>query len=122
MLKSMKPLIFVGSSQNDIREFGKKASVSIGTELLAVQMGAEPTDWKPMKTIGAGVKEIRTHDGKEIRTIYIAKFSEAVYVLHSFLKKTRTTPKKDIQIAKERLSYVNQERKKSSSKKPKSKT
>lgn len=116
MLNPMKPVIFVGSSQDDIRDLGKTASISIGTELLAVQMGSEPADWKPMKTVGAGVKEIRTHDDQEYRTIYVAKFSEAIYVLHSFVKKIRTTPKKDIQIAKDRFNYVNQQRKKSSKK------
>ena len=117
MIKSIKPLIFVGTSQNDIRGFGKNASISIGTELFAVQMGSEPTDWKPIRTIGVGVREIRTHDGKEYRTIYIAKFSEAIYVLHSFVKKSRTTSKKDIQIAKDRLDYVNRMRNKSIKKK-----
>ena len=117
MLNTIKPLIFVGTTRNDIREFGKKASVAIGTELLAVQLGSEPTDWKPISTIGAGVKEIRTHDGKEYRTIYVAKFSEAIYVLHSFVKKSRATPKKDIQIAKERFNYITQQRKKNSKKK-----
>ncbi len=111
MIQSIKPLIFVGTTQNDIRGFGKKASIAIGTELLAVQIGGEPTDWKPMKTIGAGVKEIRTHEGNEYRTIYIARFSEAIYVLHSFAKKTRTTSNKDIQLAKDRLKYVKQTRK-----------
>ena len=109
----MKPLIFIGTSRDDIRRYGKKASIAIGTELLAVQMGAEPTDWKPMKSIGAGVKEIRTHEGNEYRTIYIASFSEAVYVLHSFVKKTRTTSKKDIQLARDRLKSVRETRKKS---------
>ena len=111
MLHSLKPLIFVGTTREDIRAFGKKVSVAIGTELLAVHMGSEPTDWKPMSTIGAGVKEIRTHEGKEYRTIYVAKFSKAIYVLHSFVKKSRATPKKDIQIAKDRFNYVSQQRK-----------
>lgn len=113
----LKPLIFVGTSRDDIRGFGKSVSMAIGTELLAVQMGYEPTDWKPMVTVGSGVREIRIHEGNEYRTIYIAKFSEAIYVLHSFVKKSRATAKKDIQIAKERFNYINQKRKKSSKKK-----
>lgn len=116
MFKPIKPLIFAGTTRDDIRAFGKSASMVIGTELLAVQMGSEPTDWKPMSTIGTGVKEIRTHEGKEYRTIYVAKFSEAIYVLHSFVKKSRTTSKKDIQIAKERFNIINQQRKKAARK------
>ena len=63
-----------------------------------------------MSTIGTGVMEIRTHEDKEYRTIYVAKFSEAIYVLHSFVKKSRSTSKKDIQIAKNRFNYVSQQR------------
>ena len=79
---------------------------------MAVQVGSEPADWKPMNDIGSGVKEIRTHEGNEYRTIYIAKFNEAIYVLHSFIKKTRKTSLKDIRIAKERLKEVKKFREK----------
>lgn len=116
MLDIIKPVIFVGTSRDDIRDFGKSASMAIGTELLLVQIGREPTDWKPMSTVGAGVKEIRTHAGNEYRTIYVAKFSEAIYVLHSFVKKSRATPKQDIQIAKDRYNLVIRQRKSSSRK------
>ena len=109
MLYPLKPLVFVGTTREDIRTFGKKVSVAIGTELLAVQMGSEPTDWKPMSTIGTGVMEIRTHEDKEYRTIYVAKFSEAIYVLHAFVKKSRSTSKKDLQIARNRFNYISRQ-------------
>ena len=108
----MKLIKFVGTSLDDIKSFGKNASKSIGTQLQAIQLGSEPSDWKSMRAIGSGVKEIRTHEENEYRTIYIAKFSDSIYVLHSFIKKSRSTSKKDIQIAKDRLKYVNQLRKK----------
>ena len=62
-----------------------------------------PSDWKPMKTIGSGVAEIRIRGRIEHRIIYVAKFDEAIYVLHAFQKKSQRTPKADIDLAKSRL-------------------
>jgi phage-related protein len=61
-----------------------------------------PTDFKPMITIGAGVYEIRIKEQGEWRVIYVAKFSEAVYVLHAFHKKTQKTRSEDIELAAKR--------------------
>lgn len=61
-----------------------------------------PDDWKPMPSIGAGVSEIRVHVEGAYRVIYVAKFGEAVYVLHAFQKKTQQTTKKDLDLAKVR--------------------
>ena len=65
-----------------------------------MQGGADPEDWKPFDEIGAGTREIRisAEDGW-FRVMYVAKFPEAVYVLHCFRKKTRTTSEKDKAIA-----------------------
>lgn len=79
-------------------------------QLGFVQLGFEPEDWKPMSTIGPGVREIRIHVDGEFRVIYIAKFEEAIYVLHAFQKKTQKTSKKDIDIAKTRLRELERER------------
>jgi len=68
-----------------------------------VQSGLEPSDWKPMSSVGAGVEEIRVRTGREHRIFYVAKFEEAVYVLHAFEKKTRKTPKPDLNLARSRL-------------------
>ncbi len=73
-------------------------------------MNIDPTDWKPMNTVGPGVKEIRIHEGGEFRVLYVAKFAEAVFVLHAFQKKTQKTPKKEIDLAKSRLKQLQQER------------
>ena len=64
-----------------------------------------------MSSIGQGVKEIRIHVEGEFRVLYIAKYEEAVYVLHAFQKKTQKTPKKDIDIAKTRFRELERERK-----------
>lgn len=72
-----------------------------------VQRGEEPDDWKPMATIGVGVREIRIReDSGAFRIIYVAKFAEAVYVLHAFRKTTQTTRARDIELAKDRLKAI----------------
>ena len=65
-----------------------------------MQDGLEPEDWKPMPSIGIGVREIRVREHGAYRLIYVAKFSEAVYVLHAFGKKAQKTPKPDIDLAR----------------------
>jgi len=77
---------------------------------MAVQMGMDPIDWKAMPSIGAGVKELKIHEKGEFRVVFIAKFPEAVYVLHAFQKKTQKTPKKDIALAQQRLKRLEQKR------------
>ena len=78
------------------------ARYQAGIELFALQLGANPTDWKPMRSIGAGASEIRIHAENEYRVIYVAKFEEAVYVLHAFMKKTRETSLHDVRLAQRR--------------------
>ena len=78
-----------------------------GFQLGKVQAGLEPTDWKPFDEVGAGTREIRISDAKGIfRVMYVAKFEEAVYVLHCFQKKTQATSKQDKDIAAARYRAV----------------
>lgn len=56
-----------------------------------------------MTAVGSGVMELRIRTGVEYRVIFVARFEEAVYVLHAFEKKTRKTPKRDIDLARARL-------------------
>ncbi len=102
----MKPLIFLGSSLDDLRNFPDEARKAAGFELRFVQGGVEPSDWKPMANIGRGVKEIRIHVLGEWRIIYVAKFEDAVYVLHSFQKKTQKTSQHDIELARKRFKQI----------------
>ncbi len=74
-----------------------------GFQLRRVQRGLEPNDWKPMSSIGAGVREIRIHTGLEHRVVYVATFPEAVYVIHAFEKKSQQTTAKDIRVARQRF-------------------
>jgi phage-related protein len=102
----MKPLNFIGSSLDDLRNFPEEARKAAGFELYAVQRELEPCDWKPMLSIGRGVKEIRIHVLGEWRIIYVAKFEDAVHVLHSFQKKTQKTNQHDIEIARKRYKQI----------------
>ena len=79
----------------------------IGFELMRVQFGGEPTSFKPMPTVGAGAQEIRVRDRSgAYRAIYVAKFEDAVYVLHAFQKKSQKTAKADIELAKVRYGMI----------------
>jgi phage-related protein len=102
----MKPLRFVGSSLDDLRSFPAEARRQAGFELYAVQRGLEPSDWKPMKTVGSGVREIRIRVLGEWRVLYVAKFAGTVYILHAFQKKTQKTRRNDIEIARQRYKQV----------------
>lgn len=102
----MKPLNFVGSSLDDLRNFPNEARRAAGFELRAVQNGLEPSDWKPMRVIGPGAKEIRIHVLGEWRVIYVVKLRDAVYVLHAFQKKTRKTSRHDIDVARQRYKQI----------------
>ena len=78
-----------------------------GVELHKVQQGIEPTDWKPMTSVGPGVQEIRIRDGSgAFRVVYVAKIESAVYVLHAFQKKTEQTAKRDLDLAQARLKTI----------------
>lgn len=98
----MKPLAFVGSSQEDLRSFPAEARRAAGFALNFVQQGLAPADWKPMKEVGPGAMEIRIHVGGEWRVIYVARFAAAVYVLHAFEKKSRKTRHEDLELARKR--------------------
>lgn len=98
-----KPLEFVDSSLGDLRAFPLVARRRAGYELGRVQLGLDPDDWKPMPSIGPGVQEIRVRvDAGIFRVMYVAKFRDAVYVLHCFQKKTQKTSPIDLNLAKSR--------------------
>ncbi len=103
----MKPLHFVGSSREDLRDLPESVRETAGHQLFKVQQGKEPDDWKPMSTVGVGVQEIRVWDESETyRMLYVAKFREAIYLLHVFEKRSQKTAKGDIQLAKSRYAEL----------------
>lgn len=102
-----KEIRWVGSSYDDLLAFPKAPRKEAGFQLGRLQAGLEPTDWKPFDEVGAGTREIRIADAKGIfRVMYVAKFEEAIYVLHCFQKKTQATSKQDKDIASARYRAV----------------
>lgn len=103
----MKPLKFVDSSQKDLRAMPVDVRHALGIELMTVQYGGEPSDFKPMKEVGAGAYEIRHRDiSGAFRVVYVTKFADAVYVLHAFQKKTQKTKRADIELAAKRYKLI----------------
>jgi len=73
----------------------------IGEDILTVQY-AWPVGKPLVDHLGEGVWEIRSRLGNRIaRTLFIEADQEIV-LLHSFIKKTRKTPKDDLALAKKR--------------------
>ncbi|HEU4352500.1 MAG TPA: type II toxin-antitoxin system RelE/ParE family toxin [Burkholderiales bacterium] len=99
----MKPVAWVGDSRERLKQFPAEARHDAGYQLELVQGGASPKDWKPLPSIGMGVNEVRVRAAGSFRLIYVAKFPEAVYVLHAFEKKSRKTPKGDVVLARSRF-------------------
>ena len=98
-----KSIDFCGSSLDDLRNFPQGAKREAGLQLDRVQRGLEPDNWRPMKSVGTGAKEIRVFDADStFRVIYVAKIEDVIFVLHCFQKKTQKTAQSDIDLAKDR--------------------
>jgi phage-related protein len=104
---SLKPVEFVGSSRRALARFPDEARRTAGFQLDRVQRGLEPFDWKPMPTVGAGAVELRVSDASgAFRVVFVARFPDAVYVLHAFQKKSRKTSRLDLALACARYSEL----------------
>ena len=108
-----KPVEFRGSALEDLRAFPQAVRREAGYQLDRVQRGREPDDWKPMNAVGSGVREIRIRDAAgAFRVLYVAKFEDAVYVLHCFQKKSHhgiQTPRPDVALVSRRLKIAKQD-------------
>lgn len=103
----MKQISWRGSSYEDLRAFPTDARRDAGYQLDKVQRGLEPNDWKPMATIGPGVREIRIREANgAFRVIYVANIGDSIYVLHAFPKKAQKTSAKDLNLAKARFKAI----------------
>ena len=100
----MKPVVYCGNSATDIRDFDVKTKQHILRLLdkLCVGLDLHPKDFKYMGIVGAGVYELRVRTDKQHRVFYVAKFEEAIYVLHAFIKKDQKTLRRDINIGMQR--------------------
>jgi phage-related protein len=106
MAATLKPLKFIGSSQDDLRDFPEDIRHVMGVELMVVQFGGMPSDFKPMPTVGTGAYEVRVNIAGAWRVVYVAKMAEAIYVLHAFQKKTQKTSKTDLELASHRYKLI----------------
>lgn len=103
----MKRLTFLGDSLAQLRSFPEDARKEAGVQLHKVQLGLDPSDWKPMSTVGPGVREIRIRDETgAFRVLFVAHLADTVYVLHAFQKKTQRTAKTDLNVAAIRLRQI----------------
>jgi phage-related protein len=105
-----RPVAWLGSSLADLCDFPEEARRSAGYQLRRVQQGLMPTDWKPVAAVGPGVVEIRIQTGLQHRVLYVARFREAVYVLHSSQKKSRKIREADLDVARSRLKELEADR------------
>jgi phage-related protein len=101
-----KPLLWVGSSRDDVRRFPVPARRRVGFELDLVQRGSQPTDFKPMPAVGDGVFELRVRAGGAFRIFYVTRLEEGIYVLHAFQKRSRRTSRLDIDVGAKRYRAV----------------
>jgi phage-related protein len=104
----MKPLRWIASSLDDLRELPEAIRDDFGYALYRVQAGRTPANAKPLKGFkGAGVLEIvESHDGEAYRAVYTVRLVHAVYVLHVFHKKSKrgiATPKAEMDLIRRRL-------------------
>jgi phage-related protein len=103
----MKLLTFVGTTLADLRDFPEDARREAGYQLDRVQNGLDPKDWKPMPSVGAGVREVRIREESgAYRIFYVTRIGNHIYVLHAFTKKTQKTTLSDINIGKARYKAV----------------
>lgn len=103
----MKRLEFLGDSLERLKAFPEGARTEAGVQLHKVQLGFEPSDWKPMTAVGPGVREIRIRDEAGIfRVVYVTKIEDAVYVLHAFQKKTQQTARRDLDLVALRMRLI----------------
>ena len=109
-----KELIWIGSSQRDLRSFPEEVKDVMGYALFQAQLGRKAPSAKPLAGFGgAGVLEIIDDFQKNTyRAVYTVKFSDLVYVLHVFQKKSKkgiATPKAEVDLIKARLKFAEQD-------------
>jgi len=96
-----------GDSLGVMRRFPDEVKQNLGHQLRLLQRGERPTDYRPVATIGPGVFELRDQDERAwYRVIYLSRVRDVIHILHCFEKKSREIPRKDVQLAQQRLKAV----------------
>lgn len=119
MVTEEKRLRFVGRADAELAAFPPLARRRTGYNLWLVQLGEEPEDSKPFRTVGPGVAELRIQvdegGGAQYRVMFVARFPEAIYVLHAFPKKSEATPRHNVDVARARYAQLLRDRQQESS-------
>jgi phage-related protein len=102
----LRPVVWMGSSKKDIRDFPNGAQKLLGDELQLIQFGGMPKDVKPFKGVGSGILEIALRYASDAyRVVLAVQIGKRIYVLHAFQKKSKrgiATPKRDVDLIKKR--------------------
>ena len=100
-------VLWEGDCLDVVRGFPQDIRKKLGEDIRRLQLGARPLDFRPMKSIGTGVAELRQRDKNGwYRTIYLGVIDGKLHMLHSFVKKSRKTSKNDLQTAENRYKSV----------------
>lgn len=104
MIRSLR---WMGSAKSDLSQFPRMVKALFGHALYEVQSGETPVCARPLPRFGGGVFELRDeYDTNAYRCVYVVKLRKSVYVLHAFMKKSksgRAMPRRDIELIEERL-------------------
>ncbi len=102
----LRPVVWLGNSEEKLRDFPDGAQKLLGDELQLIQFGGMPKDAKPFKGVGSGVLEIALRYASDAyRVVLAVQIGTRIYVLHAFQKKSKkgiATPKRDVDLIKKR--------------------
>lgn len=103
----VRPVVWIGGSRQDLAALPREVKGSLGSRLYELQQGKTPLDFKPLSQFGSGVYELReSFEGNAYRMIYVVSLKKALYVLHAFMKKSKSgigLPKPDAELIAVRL-------------------
>lgn len=107
---SPRPVVWLGDSKQNLRDFPEGAQKLLGDELQLIQFGGMPKDAKPFKGVGGGIVEIALRYASDAyRVVFALQIGRRIYVLHAFQKKSKkgiATPKRDIDLIKKRYAQA----------------
>jgi len=102
----IKPLVWLGSSYRDLKNFPPEIQKDVGYALWLAQVGEKHDKTKPLKGFSGVMEIISGYQTDTYRTVYTVKLGSKLYVLHAFQKKSKrgiATPKKEIDVIRKRL-------------------
>jgi len=108
----LRPLVWLGDSRKNLRDFPDGAQKLLGDELQLIQFGGMPKDAKPFQGVGSGVLEIALrYSSDAYRVVLAVQIERRIYVLHAFQKKSKKgikTPKRDVDLIRKRYTEAHE--------------